>query len=244
MRYEISSLIRTDLYNLADSYTIDNIRSQNIYNIQLSKSTNPYYFASPFSGLIVAPAGHYFIINFMSNHSADNPGGYLDKAQLKSFFGVSGPDNALVGNKGQEQIPQNWYRRPSSNPYDIPAAAADIVIGQLMSPGTSVVGGNTGTTNSFVGIDLGSLTGGAYNSANLLEGNNLACFAFQALQNGFPDVLSPLFSNIAPVLQLINDVLAPILSNLSCPTLEIYNRGLFDQFPGSKYNLTGSDTSY
>jgi hypothetical protein len=76
----------------------------------------------PFAGL-VPPIAHHFIINLMSNHSADNLNGFLTKDVLKSFFAISGPDDALVYNQGQEQIPQNWYRRPTSNPYGAAAAA-------------------------------------------------------------------------------------------------------------------------
>ena len=54
----------------------------------------------------------------MSNHSADNKNGFLTGEVFKSFFAVTGPPGAHVWNSGHEQIPQNWYRRPSSNPYD------------------------------------------------------------------------------------------------------------------------------
>jgi len=81
------------LYNLGDTYTLDSLREQNLYNQQISESTNQYYFSAPFSGVLVAPAAHNFIINFMSNHSADQLDGYLDESQLKIFFGISGPDN-------------------------------------------------------------------------------------------------------------------------------------------------------
>jgi hypothetical protein len=54
----------------------------------------------------------------MSNHSAERPNGFLTREVLKAFFAISGPDNALVWNRGKERIPNNWYRRPSSNPYD------------------------------------------------------------------------------------------------------------------------------
>lgn len=35
------------------------------------------------------------------------------------------------------------------------------------------IGGNTGTVNSFTGVDLGDTTGGVYNAQTLFEGNNL-----------------------------------------------------------------------
>jgi len=106
-----------------------NLRDQNLYNRQLSVATNPYYFSAEFSGLLVAPAAHNFIINFMSNHTAEEPNGYLDKPQLKTFFSITGPDDALVWTPGHEKIPENWYRRPSDNPYSLATAISDVVIG-------------------------------------------------------------------------------------------------------------------
>jgi hypothetical protein len=41
---------------------------------------------------------------------------------------------------------------------------------------------NTGTPNSFVGVDVADLTGGVFNSKTLLEGNNLGCFVYQRSQ--------------------------------------------------------------
>jgi hypothetical protein len=64
-------------------------------------------------------------------HSADNIQGYLNRDILKTFFAVSGPDGALVWNSGQEKIPQNWYKRPSNNPYGAVAAAVGISLTRL-----------------------------------------------------------------------------------------------------------------
>ena len=54
----------------------------------------------------------------MSNHSAERPNGFLTTEVFKSFFAISGTNGNLVWNPGKERIPDNWYRRPSSNPYD------------------------------------------------------------------------------------------------------------------------------
>jgi hypothetical protein len=71
----------------------------------------------PFAGL-VPPIAHHFVVNLMSNHSAERPNGFLTTEVFKSFFAISGPPGNLVWNPGKERIPDNWYRRPSSNPYD------------------------------------------------------------------------------------------------------------------------------
>lgn len=46
----------------------------------------------------------------------------------------------------------------------------DTVINNEMYPGIIRFGGNTGKTNSFVGIDTGDLTGGVFNGASLADG--------------------------------------------------------------------------
>jgi hypothetical protein len=44
----------------------------------------------------------------MANHTGANPEeGTLDKETLKSFFGYSGPEDALVHTPGTERIPEN-----------------------------------------------------------------------------------------------------------------------------------------
>lgn len=103
----------------------------------------------------------------MSNHSADNIQGYLSRDILKTFFSVSGSDNAHTWTPGHEQIPQNWYKRPSSNPYGAVPAFADVAILATKYPEIVQFGGNTGTVNSFVGVDPGDLSGGVYNGMSL-----------------------------------------------------------------------------
>ncbi|PQE26175.1 hypothetical protein CJF30_00000925 [Rutstroemia sp. NJR-2017a BBW] len=150
-----------DFYNLAynDNYNISATRDHGAWNRAQSVSNNPYFFSPPFAGF-VASVAHPFVVNMFSNHSAEQPNGYLDRATLKSFFGVSGPDSALVWNKGQERIPNNWYRRPSSNPYTLASGVLDTLANLRAYPDSFRVGGNTGTVNSFAGVDLGNLTGG------------------------------------------------------------------------------------
>ncbi len=43
-------------------------------------------------------------------------------------------------------------------------------------PRTLNIGGNTAGVNTFAGLDIGDLTGGVYNSMNLLNGDNFICF--------------------------------------------------------------------
>lgn len=58
-------------------YTIDKFRSRYQETQDHSIATNPYYFTGAFSTIVVVPAAYNFVINFMSNHSEEEPSGYL-----------------------------------------------------------------------------------------------------------------------------------------------------------------------
>ena len=174
-----------------------------------------------------------------SKHSADNIQGYLNRDILKTFFSVSGPDDAHVWTPGHEQIPQNWYKRPSSNPYGAVAAVADVAILIAKNPSIVEIGGNTGTVNSFTGVDPGDLTGGVYDAVTLLEGNNFGCFAFQAVQQIIPDALQGLVGDLGALIELVGQYVDPVLSELECPALTTFNSTALEGFPGYKYKVAG-----
>lgn len=95
--------------------------------------------------------------------------------------------------------------------------------------------------NSFVGIDLGNLTGGVFNLDNLLEGNNLLCFVFQVVKFVSPDAISPLYSTLEVPLNLLDNALASPLLDLACPALKDLEMGgkpywdaVQDIFPGAR----------
>ncbi|KAF2799324.1 Cloroperoxidase [Melanomma pulvis-pyrius CBS 109.77] len=228
-----------DLYAKAENneFTLDILRTHNKEVHDYSVANNPYFFQAPFAGL-VPPIAHHFVVNLMSNHSAERPNGFLTREVLKSFFAISGPDNALVWNRGKERIPDNWYRRPSSNPYDAARAGADVAILATRYPSVVRVGGNTGTTNSFVGVNVGDITGGVYTATTLLQGNNALCFAFQAAQQGIPDALRGVVSAIGPIVALVAQFINPVTSSLNCPALNTFNQSAFNQYPGASYNPT------
>tara|TARA_R110002060_G_scaffold11921_2_gene17163 strand:- start:54 stop:428 length:375 start_codon:yes stop_codon:yes gene_type:complete len=115
----------------------------------------------------------------------------------------------------------------------------DTVINNQMYPGIIRFGGNTGTVNSFVGVDTGNLTGGVFNGGDLLQGNNLACFFLQATQAGLADSASPLLQPVGQILGFLNSKLGPQINALSCPQLSDFNNDLFNQFPGASYKAQG-----
>lgn len=102
------------------------------------------------------------------------------------------------------------------------------------------IGGNTGSVNSFVGVDLGDVTGGLLDATKLLEGNNLLCFTFEVVKTLTPSILSNLFETIAGPLELITDAIGAAILNMSCPAFEDMTfegkpllNGLLDLFPGA-----------
>ncbi|CAE6534056.1 unnamed protein product [Rhizoctonia solani] len=199
------------------------------YNTSVSE--NPHFFYGPFSGPIASAAAHAFITRLMSNHSTEAPNGVLVHEVLKSFFAVTGSSANLTYQRGYERIPDNWYRRPVD--YSLPLFDVDLVDAILKYPELLSIGGNTGKVNSFAGVDIGNITGGVYNLGNLLEGNNLVCFGFQAAQQAIPDVLKGILGDITSVLLSLVSKIGPILSGLGCPELTKYDASVFEAYPGS-----------
>ncbi|QIW98310.1 hypothetical protein AMS68_003828 [Peltaster fructicola] len=239
----------TDVYNIAvadgtDRYTLDKFRAKFEAAQDESIANNPYYFTGAFSTVVVVPAAYNFVINLMSNHSAEVPAGYLDGYNFKTFFGVAGEPGNFQWLKGQERVPEDWYRRPSYAPYEAQDVVGDVAIGYLAYPKTLKFGGNTGTVNSFTGLNVANISGGVLDATTLFQGDNFACFAFQLLQQGLPNFLSTLINDIAPATDLVNKYVGPIVGGLSCPQLGNLSLGLFDHFPGYKYSPVGPATNY
>lgn len=208
---------------------------------QQSVATNPYFFSGPFSGVLVEPAAYTFIYRFMANKSAEAPAGILNQDVLKSFFSVSGSPGSFVYTPGNERIPDNWYRRAIGDEYTIPFFLLDVLAAAETYPEFISVGGNTGTVNSFAGVDLSQLTAGVYNSQTLLQGNNLACFALQVAQGFTPDLLKPIFSDITAGVAQLNTAFTNALSPLGCPSFKSVDATQFSQFPGyTKLNAQGT----
>lgn len=208
---------RPDLYEYGNNYKVRTQQFSQLYNMQKGVSNaksnynllllqefrssrfdqsianNPYFFNGPFSGVAVQPAAYTFIYRFMGNKSAEHPEGQLTQEVLKSFFGLTEQsDGSFTGGEGLERIPDNWYKRAIGDEYTIPFFQLDLAEEALAYPKFLDVGGNTGKTNTFTGVNIDDLTGGAYNTATLLEGNNLLCFAFEFAQQGEPDLLKDL----------------------------------------------------
>jgi Peroxidase, family 2 len=224
------------------NYDLDVLTQFRVERFQQSLQQNPYFFNGPFSGVAVQPAAYTFIYRFFANHSASNPEGILSKEVLKSFFAISGDEGEFTYTPGYEQIPQNWYRRAVGDEYTIPYFAIDANTIALQHPEFLSVGGNTGTVDSFVGVDPADLTGGVFNAQSLLEGNNAICFAFQAAVLQAPDLLKGLVSDVTGAVAALTSALGDSLGQLDCPQLEKFDDSQLEQFPG--YGKLKGDGTY
>ena len=160
------------------------------------------------------------------------------KEVFKSFFAVTGTEGKFTYNVGHERIPENWYRIPVD--YNLADLNLDIVGWVLQHPELGSVGGNTGTVNSFVGLDVTNITSGVLNAGTLLEGNNLMCFALDALKTFAPNSLSPLFETLAVPLALLDNAVTTAVSSLACPAFadlamdgEPLDEALLGKYPGA-----------
>ena len=159
----------------------------------------------------------------MSNHSAEYPNGILDKGTLKSFFAITeADDGTLTYTPGYERIPDDWYRRPLGieNEYSAVSFAEDLVRIVAVVPEAVSVGGNTGTVNSFAGVDLGDITGGAYDTSDLTNPTKFVCFLYQLTLALVPDFLrsEALGSVLGGALSLLQNQIQPFVDP-SCATI-------------------------
>lgn len=198
-----------------------------------SVSTNPYFFYSPFAGVLVSPAAYSFPPRMMANHSEEYPEGYLSRQTFATFFGVDGDneDNFVV-KQGWERIPDNWYKRPIDDEFSIPDFLVDVVEHASYDPRLLSIGGNTNGVNSFALVDFGNLTGGVFNTANLLDPTSLGCFVFQSTLAAAPDFLGSTFTDVKKAMTPLTDKVMDLLAGQECPQLLEYNQDLFKSYPG------------
>ena len=162
------------------------------------------------------PKINFPLAALFSNHSTKHPNGILDKGTLKSFFAITEhPDGSLTYQKGYERIPDNWYRRPLGevNAYSPASFAIDFAQVAAAVPEAASVGGNTGTVNSFAGVDLGDITGGAYHTSDLLNPKKFVCFFYQLTLAVVPDFLrsEALGTSLAAALKLLHSQVDPFV---------------------------------
>ncbi|KAL5345964.1 hypothetical protein ACLOAV_008994 [Pseudogymnoascus australis] len=219
-------------------FNIDVMAERANVRFQQSKATNPNFYYGPFTGMIARNAGFIFPTRMFANYSKENLLGSFTKDIVKSFFAVEGEPGNFTYNKGCERIPENWYRIPVD--YTLVQLNLDVLYFIAKHPELGSIGGNTGTVDSFTGVDLGDVTGGLLNAQTLLEDNNLLCFVFEVLKTLSPNSLSTVFDIIEVPLQILFDTLGTALLDLTCPAfkdLTMGGEGLGDaiesMFPGA-----------
>lgn len=220
---------------------LDVLERYRVQRFDQSIAENPYFFFAPFTGVAVSSAAYLFIYRFMGNKSAEHPDGLLDGETLKSFFAVTGDYPDFTVTPGHERIPDNWHKRHPVDYYTLPYLTVEALAVNLRHTQFLSVGGNTGTTNSFVGVDPSDLTNGVYNAASLLEGNNAFCFAMQLIPQLAPDLLLGLYKDITEALSALTAAVADATKGLGCPQLTRVNKQKLKQFPGyTKLKLDGT----
>lgn len=235
----------TELYESieGDALTRDEMADHAIRRFNHSIANNPYFWNGPVTNVMMRPVGYVLSNDVLSNHTDDNPDETLSKDVLKSFYGITeAPNGTLSYTPGHERIPENWF--PRQKPYtilDFNAAEAALL---LKKPELLSVGGNTGEVNSFAGIDLEDLTGGVFNAANLLEGNNLVCFALEVVKFAGPNSLSSALKTLSEPIEILGKIVAPLV-DLSCPVFDDLTVGgtnfwdyAMETYPGA--NKSGS----
>ena len=169
------------------NYNLEVFRTFRGQRLQDSISKNPFFYYGPFDGIQVSQAAHTFIYRFMSNKSAENPEGVLNKDVLKAWHSVSGPDDNLVHIPGHERIPDNFYKRNPLATYSIPYLEADILYFEETIPEVISIGCNAGKVNTYDTIDPAVLTAGVVTVQDLLS--NPFCFGVHFLEAAGPSLL-------------------------------------------------------
>lgn len=151
---------------------------------------------------------------------------------------MTGEPGSFTYRRGWERIPEQWHHR--TLPYGLAEVNVDLVRWIARHPKLASIGGNVGTVNSFVGIDLSSPSSGLANIPRLLESNNLICFALEFVKLAAPSYTNNLITTLAAPLNLLLDALDVSLLSLACPQFKALTKGgeplwesLQRQFPGA-----------
>ena len=224
-----------------DRYTLDKFSADFTAKTEWGIANNPYYFAAPFATTLVSPAAYNFVINFMSNHTAEEPSGYLNGDMFSQFFGITGEPGSFKWTPGTERIPDNWYRRPLAEGYSVASVFEDLGVEFLAYPNSFKLGGNTNGVNTYEGLSLSNLTGGKYTESDLKnykDTTNAICFYSEFVSAIIPDAL-PL-TELTAITGLISKYITAVIpSGITCPALNGIDKTPFDNYPGYKYDPTG-----
>lgn len=255
-----SSMTRDDIYVTGNAWTMNMTLWRDIYDRadangvitqdvlsetahrrwRQSIETNPNFYYGPWSGWVIRNAPFYFVGRILANHSSEHPLGILTKDVFKSFFAVYDDGRGgLEYREGHEKIPNNWKRNVPG--YGVIPLGVDLASLAAKHPELASVGGNTGTVNSFTGLDISNITGGVLNAATLTQGNNFICFSLEFVKTVLPQSFASILKTFEYPEKLVSSVFAPRLLSLNCPAwkdLTLGGSSLWDgiqnTFPGAK----------
>ncbi|GME23664.1 oxidase [Neofusicoccum parvum] len=257
-----SSLTRNDIYVTGDAWTMNMTLFEDFYNRadengvlsmdelsdqaarrwEYSVAHNPNFYYGPVTGMVSRNAGYFFLGRLLANHTEEHPDGILTQEVFKKFFAVyEDEDGNMEYKAGHETFPDNWYRKPIE--YGLVPLNLDLISWVLKHPELGSVGGNTGTVNSFTGLDLSNVTGGVLNTATLLEGNNLLCFVLEVVKTFAPNSLSPLLKTLEVPLQLLSDTITGPITDLACPAWKDLTEGGEPLWDGIQKKFPGASTA-
>ncbi|GAB7336688.1 hypothetical protein MBLNU13_g10359t1 [Cladosporium sp. NU13] len=200
-----------------DNYDLQLLTDQRYAQCQASIRENPYFVNAPFSGIVANAAARCLVYRLMSNKTEEHPHGVLNGDILKTFCAVTGEDGNFQYKRGHEHIPDNWYTRNAEDQYSISFLISDDLEMVLQHLDLDSIGGNTGTMDSFTGVDFAHLNGGVFNAETLLEDNNLFCFAMARNSSS---------------IDKLGSVLNKATNSLGFPKLNNISKKAFDNYPG------------
>ena len=211
------------------NYNLEVLRDFRKERYYESIAKNPYYSYLPFSGIEVSQAAFTFIYRFMSNKSAENPEGILNKEVLKSFMSISGPENNLKWTPGHEKIPDNWYKRNQADEYSVTYFQTDILYFAETVPEVLEIGCNKGAVNTFSPIDPYQLTSGAYTAQQVAA--NPFCFAAAFSKAEIPLLTGLSTSALGP----LNTLFDSLTSGMNCAAIGAVNQSALTACPGFSF---------
>lgn len=238
-------LIMSQFYNLYNrqpnaataNYNLEVLRAFRKDRFYESINKNPYFAYNPFAGIEVSQAAFTFIYRFMSNKSAENPEGILNKEVLKSFMAIEGNDEKnLRWNPGHEKIPDNWYKRNPTDEYSITYFQTDILYFAETVPEVLEVGCNQGKVNTYNKLSPELLSNGAYTAAQVAK--NPLCFGIAfAMAEAGPTL--GIDVSKAPASTLFSQ-LKQLAAPLNCASIGSVNQTALAACPGA--SLYGGPT--
>ena len=91
------------------------------------------------------------------------------------------------------------------------------------------VGGNTGSVNSFAGVDLANITGGVYHTSDLTDPKKLTCYLYELTLAVTPDFLrsEALGDALGGALSLLQNQISPLVDPSCAKIGESGLRGRF-----------------